>query len=342
MHIFEDKTLRGLSEDTRMISDEIAAVVIGRNEGDRLIDCLTSVQSNVKCIVYVDSGSTDRSVYVAERLGVYVVSLKTDQPFTAARARNEGFTAVRKLKPEIRMVQFIDGDCELDHGWICTAATFLEQHDNVAVVCGRRRERHPNVSIYNRLCDIEWNTPVGEATACGGDALVRVDAFEAVGGFRARLIAGEEPEFCLRLRERGWKVWRLDAEMTRHDAAMRRFGQWWIRSVRGGYGMMEVSQLHRHSTLGIWKAELARAIFWGGVLPAVVGISSLINLASLTAALIYPLQVCRIAIGRSLTSIDSWAYASFITLAKFAEFQGIIKYYWRRLRPRSIELIEYK
>ena len=37
---------------------------------------------------------------------------------------------------------------------------------------------------------------------------MRVEAFEAVGGYRAQLIAGEEPELCVRLREIGWKIWR--------------------------------------------------------------------------------------------------------------------------------------
>ena len=56
---------------------------------------------------------------------------------------------------------------------------------DVAVVCGRRRERHPETSVYNRLADLEWDTPVGEAESCGGDAMMRVDAFRQVGGFDA-------------------------------------------------------------------------------------------------------------------------------------------------------------
>ena len=69
------------------------------------------------------------------------------------------------------------------------------------MVCGRRRERFPDRSIYNRLCDIEWDTPIGRANACGGDAMIRADAFAQVDGYRADLIAGEEPELCLRLRD---------------------------------------------------------------------------------------------------------------------------------------------
>jgi GT2 family glycosyltransferase len=325
-----------------MKPNETAAVVIGRNEGDRLINCLTQLCSNTANVVYVDSGSTDGSIEAAERLGAYVVRLDAGQPFTAARARNEGFVVLRKLSPDVQLVQFVDGDCRLDDAWLSTAAEFLTQRNDVAVVCGRRRERHPSASIYNRLCDLEWDTPVGESVACGGDAMVRGSAFEAVGGFNAGLIAGEEPELCLRLRERGWKIWRLDAEMTRHDAAMTRFGQWWVRTVRWGYALAEVSQLHRNSPLAIWKSELARTLIWGALLPGLIGFAALIKPAALVAVLIYPLQICRIAIRRGPTSPNSWAHALFVTLAKFAEFQGILKFYWRRLNRRSVKLIEYK
>jgi|SRR5665213_67938 len=325
-----------------MNSVNIGAVVIGRNEGDRLINCLTSVQPNVQCAIYVDSGSTDGSTQAAERLGVHVITLNMDEPFTAARARNEGFLALRKLRPDIELVQFIDGDCELDKKWLNTAAPFLSTRDDLAMVCGRRRERHSSVSVYNRLCDIEWRTPVGQASACGGDSLVRANAFEAVGGFRTPLIAGEEPELCVRLRERGWKIWRIDAEMTRHDAAMTRFSQWWLRTVRYGFGMTEVSRLHWSSPFGIWKAELKRAIIWGGLLPLLIGFAALVHPAALAVTLIYPLQICRIALTRGLRSSDSWAYALFVTLGKFAEFQGVSKFYWRKLLRQSTELIEYK
>jgi hypothetical protein len=71
----------------------------------------------------------------------------------------------------MQLVQFVDGDCEVDATWLATAQAFLEQHPAVAVVCGRR-ERFPQRSVYNLLWP-EWDTPVGEAKACGGDALMR-------------------------------------------------------------------------------------------------------------------------------------------------------------------------
>ena len=42
--------------------------------------------------------------------------------------------------------------------------------------------------------------------ACGGDALMRASAFQQVSGFDASIIAGEEPELCVRLRQKGWKI----------------------------------------------------------------------------------------------------------------------------------------
>jgi GT2 family glycosyltransferase len=246
------------------------------------------------------------------------------------------------LKPEVCFVQFVDGDCVLVRGWLKNALTFIEQRQDIAIVCGRRRELRPEVSVYNQLCDLEWATPVGEALACGGDALVRVKAFEGVGGFRPQLIAGEEPELCVRLREVGWKIWRLEAEMTQHDAAITRFAQWWVRAVRGGHAFAEVSWLHWASPAGIWKRESVRIIFWGGILPITIALGALVHPAALCGVLVYFVQMCRIAFARGPTSSQSWTYALFVTVVKFAELQGILKFCWRQWRRQHITLIEYK
>jgi len=325
-----------------MKSDEVGVVAIGRNEGARLIECLKSVRTVTGTMVYVDSGSTDNSVAAAKEIGAAVVMLDLSRPFTAARARNEGFWALEKLRPDTRFVQFVDGDCVLVSGWIDKALAFIAQRDEIAIVCGRRRERYPAASIYNRLFDLEWDTQVGEAEACGGDALVRVTAFKKMDGFNPRLMAGEEPELCVRLRERGWKIFRLDAEMTLHDAAMSKFHQWWVRCVRGGYGFAEVSRLHRSSPFRIWARAVPSALAWGGVLPAVIASGSFVDPLFLCAALIYPLQLCWIAIRKGAGERIAWVYAFFTLISKFAQTQGIIKFYWSLWRGQTAQLIEYK
>ena len=288
------------------------------------------------------SGSSDGSPAAAESEGFIVVRLDGALPFTAARARNEGYVAATLKWPCLRYVQFIDGDCELVAGWLDKAYAFMEAHQGVAVVCGRRRERFPEQSIYNRLCDLEWATPVGEAIACGGDSFVRTSAFDTAGGFQPKLIAGEEPEMCLRIREQGWKIWRIDAEMTIHDAAMNRFSQWWIRAVRGGYGYAEVAQLHRNSSFSLWGKEIRSAIIWTASLPLIIISGSLFNPLFYCLLLIYPLQICRMASRRNIAEKLSWLSSCFILFSQFAAFLGILKFYWSRLRHKQQRIIEYK
>lgn len=321
----------------------LGVVVIGRNEGERLRRCLLSVSAQSALVVYVDSGSTDGSAALAASLGVALVELDMDIPFTAARARNEGFSCLLSMCPDIDYVQFVDGDCEVDSRWLTSALGFLDAHPGVAVVCGRRRERHPEHSIYNLLCDIEWDTPLGETKACGGDAMFRADALQAVGAYRASLIAGEEPELCVRLRSVGWQVWRIDAEMTLHDAAITHLAQWWKRAVRGGHAYAEGAYLHgappeRHSV-----RESLRIFLWAMVVPIIVAFATwVLGEAGLLLLLIYPLQVVRLARSGKRSTRENWIHAFFLVLGKFPELQGQITFWWRKVGAGSTALIEYK
>lgn len=321
----------------------IGVVVIGRNEGARLERCLASVIGSAEQVVYVDSGSSDGSVQRAAALGAEVLALDMAQPFTAARARNEGFARLQMVLPGLRWVQFVDGDCEVVPGWLGSAHAFLLAHSQVAVVCGRRRERFPQASIYNLLCDLEWDTPTGEARACGGDALMRADALGAVGGYRAGLIAGEEPELCVRLRAAGWKVWRLGHEMTLHDAAMTRFGQWWRRSLRAGHAYAEGAFLHGAPPERHWLRESRRAWLWGLGMPLLILLACVaFGPWALLLSLVYPLQVLRLARRGARAPRENTLQALFLVLGKFPEMLGQLKFWWQRLRAAQSTLIEYK
>lgn len=312
----------------------IDAVVIGRNEGDRLLACLASLAGQVRRMVYVDSGSTDGSVAAAQAVGAQVIALDVRQPFTAARARNAGLMALAEDPPDF--VQLIDGDCLLDPGWIAAALRGFHDHPTAVVICGRRRERFPQASVYNAMADREWNTPVGQATACGGDALMRYEAVMAAGGYRADLIAGEEPELCLRLRRAGGTVWRIDAPMTLHDAALLRFGQWWRRMVRSGHAFAEGAALHGSGPERHWVAETRRALLWGVAGPLVVIGAGLAHPLGWALALAYPAQTIRLA------RREGWRWALLTVVGRFAEARGVLGYHLNRLLGRRRGLIEYK
>ena len=321
----------------------IGIVAIGRNEGERLTRCLASVVSDSSTVVYVDSGSTDGSVALAQSLGVSVVELDMTIPFTAARARNEGVARLRELASEVSYIQFVDGDCEVVKEWLNQASLFLDQHPETAVVCGRRRERFPDRSVYNMLCDIEWDTPVGEAKACGGDAMMRADAFRQVGGYRNDLIAGEEPELCVRLRAVGWKIWRLGEEMTLHDAAMTRFSQWWNRTKRGGYAFAQGAYLHGAPPELHGVKQSRSAWVWGlGIPLLVICLTIWSGPVGLLILLIYPLQILRLALKGTRSTYVNWWRAFFLVLGKFPEVAGQLRFLYIRLSGKTAKLIEYK
>ncbi len=323
----------------------VGVVVIGRNEGERLRRCLASLPAGAR-VVYVDSGSTDGSTEAAAAAGASVVRLDPSAPFTAARGRNAGLEKLRAEHPELELAQLIDGDCLLAPGWLEAAVTELRSDPKLAIVCGRRREQKPDETVYNRLCDIEWDGEPGDATECGGDSLVRIAALAEVGGFRATMIAGEEPELCFRLRERGWKIRRIAGEMTGHDAAIRRFRQWWLRQVRAGYAYALCWWLHGASPERFRARELRSILFWAGGLPAValvlaarVGPWGLLPLAA------YAVLYRRVRAARLRREPDprhARLDAAFCVLGKFAQLWGVTRFAWDRVTGKRERLIEYK
>lgn len=327
--------------DSNLAAD-LAIVLIGRNEGERLLRCLASIRGQAGHVVYVDSGSTDGSVAAARAAGAAVVELDLSRPFTAARARNAGFQALAGLHPAPAFIQFIDGDCAVAAGWLEAARTALQSDASLAVVTGWRSEIDPGRSVYNAICDTEWHRPAGPITACGGDMMVRRTAFEQVLGFNDQVIAAEDDEFCIRIGQAGWKLLRLPLSMTRHDAAMTTFGQWWRRAVRAGHGFAQVGALHE----GYFRRSRQRVLFWGAALPGLALIAVWaapwalwVIAAAYLASFLRSAQALR---REGLAIRPALHQALFLVLSKFPNLQGMITYYGRQLRDREMRIIEYK
>jgi GT2 family glycosyltransferase len=331
---------------------KLGLVVIGRNEGERLARCLMSVHT-VPNRVYVDSGSTDGSVALARGSGVSVVVLPVPPKFTAARARYMGLAQLLAANPNLEFVQMVDGDCEVRPGWIEAALAALHADSNLALVFGRCRERYPERSIYNALCDDEWNGPIGEATVCGGNALFRVSALRQVNFYNAEMIAGEDTELSMRLRKRGWRLRALDAEMTFHDAAITRFAQWWNRTRRSGHAYGEMAFLHPDARDPNWPRTVLSIVFWGGAMPTLLLIAVLLSLiadprwwiVTILVSLPWPIKMVQLTqrqLRRGLSFKVARASGILLMLGKVPQFLGLMGYHRNRLTGRESHLIEHK
>jgi serine acetyltransferase/glycosyltransferase involved in cell wall biosynthesis/GT2 family glycosyltransferase len=358
-----DRTAKPLSQKgprrvRQDLGNDIGIVVIGRNEGERFARCLASLRDSSRPLVYVDSGSTDGSCELAQNAGATLVQLDLSTPFSMARARNAGVAALLEQAPDIRYVQFIDGDCTVAPGWIETAAGFLDAHPSMAAVAGRRREQQPEASAYNQMCDIEWDAPVGVVHAVGGDAMMRVEAFEQAGGFATELIAGEEPELSARMRRCGWQLSRLETEMTSHDAALHTFSQWWRRTRRCGYGSLDVVLRCRQRGWredipfsGVVRSTLVWTVAWflasvAAACAATAAWGTAAGAATAGAAVglwfAQALRCARREYRRGTRARTAITYSALTMIGKWAQLCGHAQCAWHRLTGRRARLIEYK
>ena len=326
----------------------IGIVVIGRNEGDRLVACLDSLRGAGCPIAYVDSGSHDGSAARARPRCEIVIELDPVRPFTAARARNEGFAALIAARPNIAFVQFLDGDCTLLPDWLASAAKAMEADPARAIVIGTLQERHPDASVYNRLCALEWKSPAGDLSnfgALGGVMLVRADVFARQRGFNEQVIAGEDSEFGVRVGAAGQKITKINAAMATHDADMHRFGQWWRRSVRAGHAIGQRFSLNGRGPQRDCARERRSVLIWGVSLPLLVAVlapfTSGLSVLLSGGYLVLAQRIARYRRAQGDTARDARLYARFVVIGKFAEAVGLLKFKVNSIGGRY-RIIEYK
>lgn len=320
---------------------EIGIVVIGRNEGDRLRASLDSALAANFPLIYVDSGSSDLSCQIAKAKNIPTVELENVEPFTAARARNAGFKQIIDLYPELKYIQFLDGDCQLIEGWIPQGVDYLKNHSQVAIVTGDLHEMEAKESIYNNLCELEWRKEPGELKACGGNFLIKKEIFKQLSGFKSNVVAAEEEEFCSRLRKEGFKIHHLSKPMAIHNASMHHLSEWFNRSIRTGYAFAQ----SLYENIEPHTKEYYSTLFWGLFLPLSILLSWYIyGPHALDLLFLYPLLMLKIfwTKRKSWSNQESILYAFFCVIGKFPNALGLIKYHYDRIRGKYRGTIDYK
>jgi GT2 family glycosyltransferase len=325
---------------------DVGVVVIGRNEGERLMLCLDSLEragAPLTHLVYVDSGSSDGSVERVRARGVDAISI--DAPFTAAKGRNAGFLHLTTKHaspaghphPGLLAMQFVDGDCEYFPSWLDVASQLLRTDDTVVAVTGVQHERRPDASVYNLLCDVEWTGVVGDMDTFAGNVMVRVAALHKSGLYNPDLIAGEDPELSIRVKKAtGQRIVRIEEPICLHDVDMTKASQWWKRNVRSGHAYAQVSRMHGEAPLHFWKKETRSNWIWGAALPLAAP-------PLLPTAYTYLFwRIYRDARSRGLDARSARIYAFFTTVGKLPQALGQAKYWWNEIRGVKSRIIEYK
>lgn len=326
----------------------VGAVIIGRNEAERLGAALASVRAAGLPHIYVDSASSDGSVTIAHSQADAVLELDAARPLSAARARNEGLIALRAGTPGLDKVLFLDGDCILAPGFISVAATAMDARPEVAIVVGMLNEKPAPDNVFSRLAALEWSSTSGDIQDfgnLGGIMLARIAPFEAIGGFNPAVIAGEDSEMGVRLALAGHIVTKIDHPMAEHDACISDFSQWWTRAVRAGHALTQRYMLNGRSALRDCRREFLSTLFWGyGVPLAAIVPAWLTHGLSLLLLLGYPYLGWRIfghsrRAGASVS--DAFLGARFGLYSKIANALGMLRYARRHLSG-DMRIIEYK
>lgn len=321
----------------------IDCVLIGVNCSKTLLRCLDSVVAsdypkNKVHLYYVDGGSIDRSIAIANQFdGVRVIALNPEYP-TPGLGRNNGWRLGSSP-----YVQFLDSDTILDRQWLNFAVKAMNEA-SVGAVAGFRKEMYPEHSIYNWIGNLEWNGPVGDSSCFGGDVLIRREVLEQTCGYDELLVGGEDPELSRRVIRANWKIIRLDALMTRHDLAMRTVRQYLKRAFRSGYGFAAVRTREAKAGSDFWKSEFDKIVIKGGVfftciisslLPVLIEPSQkTLSLTVLTAApgiaiLLNPrlFKVRKFMRENNLNREEANIYAWHCSLVVIPQLFGIMRFY---------------
>lgn len=301
----------------------VSVIIKCLNEEKRIAATIESALKAVAAIggevVLADSCSTDRTVEIAQQYPIRVVQLAHPRERCCGIGPQLGYQHSRG-----EFVYILDGDMEMNSGFLEQAITFMNLHPDVAGVAGRMVEQNTHSLEYvGRSERAETHMQPGQVDRLDMGALYRRNAIEAVGYFSDRnLHSYEEFDLAVRLRALGWRLWRLPVDAANHyghDAPpyqllMRRWrnGYIWglgelLRAASSGQQLRlvlkDVKELRLYLAILVWWAVLASVAFW----PASVALRWIV-FACLALAPLILMTWRKRSVTKALYSVVSWCF----------------------------------
>lgn len=216
-------------------------------------------------VVIADSGSSDRTVEIAQRYPVVIAQIMPPARPSCGIGPQLGFQHSRG-----DYLCLLDGDMLLDPGFLGDAIRFLERNPTVAGVTGHVEEMQTaNLEYARRVQRHAPENRIGPLDRMNGGGLYRRSAIEQAGYLSDRNLHGyEEFDLGIRLRDAGWQLHRLDRRFVQHfghtlnsyKLLMRR----WRNKYLHGIGELLRASLGRPYFFQLLR-ELPELRLWGAV-----------------------------------------------------------------------------
>lgn len=256
----------------------VSILIKALNEEGKIARCLAAAVREAATVggevILTDSLSTDRTIEIARRFPVRIVQFESIDDCNCGAATQLGYQFACG-----EYLYLIDGDMELQPGFITLALDYLKTNPAVAGVSGliidtqiRTPADKQRVAQYTSISGAVY------VNSLGGGGLYRHSAIDSVGYLANRwLKACEEAELGMRLKSAGWYLIRLPVPAVTHtghnesglemifrlwrNGRMRAYGvflrsalghPWWWASVRQAWFVFAAPTLYLATMAFSW------------------------------------------------------------------------------------------
>lgn len=221
---------------------KLSILIKALNEEALIAKCIETALAEVRKVdgevILVDSLSTDRTVEIARQYPIRIIQFTQKEDCGCGSAVQLGYQYARG-----EYLYILDGDMELQSGFLSLALNYLNLNPDVAGVAGKLFDTCIRTAEGRRRDSIAAaQRQAMEVSDLGGGGLYRREAVDSVGYLAHRwLPACEEAELGARLRAAGWRLIRLPNTAVFHtghsESNLQMFNRLWRNRRMQAYGM---------------------------------------------------------------------------------------------------------